>query len=194
MNMELFRVINGMAGKNALLDLIMLFLSKYMIFVFASTLALIFIFGFINNKIDQRKLAINTAIFTLINLGLAALIGAVFYVNRPFVHNKVNLLYPHVKDSSFPSDHATATSSIALGLWKGERAISIVLMFLSLAVGFSRVYVGHHTPADVIGSYVIVFIMNIIYNHLLRERVGNIYEKLEKYVIKKLRPIKDSRG
>jgi undecaprenyl-diphosphatase len=184
--MELFRIINGMAGKNALLDWIMLLLSQYMIFVIAIMLALIYVFGFINNSIDQRKLAVNTAIFTLINLGLAAVIGAVFYVDRPFVHNKVNLLYPHVKDSSFPSDHATATSSIALGLWNGERGLSFVLILVSLAVGFSRVYVGHHTPADVIGSYVIVLIMNILYNYLLKDRVGNVYEKLEKWAAKRL--------
>jgi undecaprenyl-diphosphatase len=187
MNMELFRLINGMAGKNTFLDSIMIFLSQDMIIVVGSVLVLTFIFGFINHSLAQRELAVNTAIFTLINLGLAALIGAVFFVDRPFVHNRVHLLYPHVKDSSFPSDHATATMSIALGLWKGERRISLALMFVSLAVGFSRVYVGHHTPADIIGSYVIVFIMNYIYNYLLRNRVGSIYERLEKWAAIKLK-------
>jgi membrane-associated phospholipid phosphatase len=59
-----------------------------------------------------------------------------FFVDRPFVHNRVNLLYPHVKDSSFPSDHATSTMCIGLGLWKGERRVSLILMLVSFAVGF----------------------------------------------------------
>lgn len=83
MNMVLFRLINGMAGKSALLDQIMLFLSQDMIIVVVSTLVLTFIFGFLNHSIAQRKLAINTAIFTLINLGLAALIGTVFLSIAP---------------------------------------------------------------------------------------------------------------
>jgi undecaprenyl-diphosphatase len=187
MNMGLFRFINGMAGKNALLDSIMLFLSQDMIVVVVSTLVLIYIFGFIDHSLVQRKLAINTAIFTLINLSLAALIGTVFYIDRPFVHNRVNLLYLHVKDSSFPSDHATATMSIALGIWKGERKMSLILMLVSLAVGFSRVYTGQHTPADIIGSYVVVFIMSFIYNYLLRGRAGDAYVRIERWVFAKLK-------
>jgi hypothetical protein len=57
MNMVLFRLINGMAGKSALLDQIMLFLSQDMIIVVVSTLVLTFIFGFLNHSIAQRKLA-----------------------------------------------------------------------------------------------------------------------------------------
>lgn len=180
--MALFRLINGMAGKNTLLDSVMLFFSKYMIFFIVSVLVLIYIFGFINHDLAQRQVAINAAIFTLINLGIAALIGAVYFTDRPFVHNKVNLLYPHVNDASFPSDHATATMSIGLGLWKGGRGVSLILMLASVLVGFSRVYVGHHTPADIIGSYIMVFLMSAVYNYFLRGRVNGIYDRAEKRI------------
>lgn len=187
MNMELFRLINNLAGKNSLLDEVMLFLSQDVIYIVAGFLILFYVFGFIAHDMTQRKYAVNAAIFTFMNLGIAALLGAFFYVPRPFIHNKVHLLYPHVTDSSFPSDHATATMSVAIGLLKSERKISLLLILTSLAVGFSRVYVGHHTPADVIGSYLIVIGMNIVYNKFIRSYVDRGYERIELLIDKKLK-------
>lgn len=187
MNMALFRMINHMAGKNPLLDTVMLFLSQDMIIVVVAFLILYYVFGFVNHDISERKLAVSAAVFTMMNLGLAALLGVFFYVPRPFIHHRVNLLYPHVADSSFPSDHATATMSAALGLLKGERKIGLILIAASLAVGFSRVYVGHHTPADIIGSYLIVIGMNIVYNTFIRSFVDRGYERIERVIDKRLK-------
>lgn len=103
-------------------------------------------------------------------------------MDRPFVHNKVNLLFPHVTDASLPSDHATGTMSIALGIEKYNKLFSIILTILSIIVGFSRVYVGHHYPMDVIGAYVIVFVTSYIYNLKLRGKIEKLYEIVEKEI------------
>ena len=101
-------------------------------------------------------------------------------MDRPFVNNKVNLLYNHVSDASFPSDHATGTMSIALGFGKYNKIYGIMLTILSIIVGFSRVYVGHHYPLDIVGAYTMVVITNYLYNRLLRDKVEKIYFKFEK--------------
>lgn len=190
MNMALFRLINNMAGKNSLLDSFMLFLSKDMIIVMASFMILLYIFGFVNHNIAERKLAVSAAVFTLLNLGLAALCSVFFYVPRPFVHHKVNLLYPHVVDSSFPSDHATATMSAALGILKGQRKFGLLLILASLMVGFSRVYVGHHTPVDIIGTYLLVIFLNVLFNIFIKGFVDRIYERIETKIGSKLKILK----
>ena len=186
MNMESFRLINNLANKNIFLDKLMMFFSKDMIYIFGGILVLVFLLGVVKKDKKIRWVVINTALLTGINLTLGYFIGIFYYVDRPFVHNKVNVLYPHVEDSSFPSDHATVTMSIALGINKYNKIFGIVLTISSLIVGFSRVYVGHHSPFDIIGTYIIVFITSYIYNAKLSNKVNKIYDKIENTIATKL--------
>lgn len=184
MNLEIFRLINNLAYKNNAMDNIMIIFSKYVPYAFMVILALVFILGITSKNIEYRKAAVSTFIITAINLILAFLIGSIYYVDRPFVHNKVNLLFSHVEDASFPSDHAVGTMSIALGLTKYNKALSTALTILSIIVGFSRIYVGHHYPLDVIGAYAIVIMTTFIYNLKFRNKIESLYEIIEKKIIK----------
>lgn len=183
MNMEFFRVINNLANTNIILDKIMIFFSKDIPYIFMAIIAIIFILGITKKNVSYRKIVFNTFLVTVINLILSFVIGNVYYVNRPFVHNKVNLLFPHTADASFPSDHAIGTMSIALGVTKYNKLLSIILTIVSIIVGFSRVYVGHHYPMDVIGAYIMVFATSYIYNLKLRSKVENLYEIVEKKIV-----------
>lgn len=183
MNMELFRLINNLANKNSVLDGVMIFFSKDVPYIFMAIIAIVFILGITRKNSDYRKIAVNTFVITVINLILSFIIGGIYYVDRPFVDNKVNLLFTHVKDASFPSDHATGTMSIALGLRKYNKVLSLILTILSVVVGFSRVYVGQHYPMDIIGAYIIVFATSHIYNLKLRSKVESLYEIGEKKLV-----------
>lgn len=182
MNMEIFRLINNLANKNSILDKVMIFFSKDVPYIFMAAVLIIFILGILQKDVHCRKVVVSTFFITAINLILSFIIGNIYYVDRPFVHNKVNLLFPHVEDASFPSDHATGTMSIALGFAKYNKLFSRILIGLSFIVGVSRIYVGHHYPSDVIGAYIIVWITNYIYNLKLRNKVENLYEIVEKKV------------
>ena len=129
-NTKIFRLINNLAHRNVILDEIMIFFSKYVPYIFMGLIALVFILGVIKKHEEYRKISVNTFIITVINLVLCSIIGGIYYVDRPFVHNKVNLLFPHVEDASFPSDHATGTMSIALGLKKYDRTLGLILTVL----------------------------------------------------------------
>lgn len=76
--------------------------------------------------------------------------------------------------------------SIALGLRKYNKLLSLILTVFSIIVGFSRVYVGHHYPLDIIGAYIIVFATNYIYNLKLRNKVESLYEAVEKKLVENL--------
>lgn len=186
MNVEFFGIINDLANKNTILDKIMILFSKDVPYMFMAVTAIVFILGIIKKNSNSRKTVFSTFVITVINLILSFMIGNIYYVDRPFVHNKVNLLVPHVADASFPSDHATGTMSIALGLTKYNKILSTILTILSLIIGFSRVYVGNHYPMDVIGAYIIVFAVNYIYNLKLRSKVDNLYELVEMKIAERL--------
>jgi undecaprenyl-diphosphatase len=187
MNMEIFRLINNLANKNTVLDKIMIFFSKDVPYIFMAVIAIVFILGVVKKNEEYRKASVNAFVITVINLILSFIIGSIYYVDRPFVHNKVNLLMPHSADASFPSDHATGTMSIALGLGKYNRILGVIMTILSIIVGFSRVYVGNHYPLDVIGAYIMALITNYLYNLVLKDKIEEIYIKVEKLLISKLK-------
>lgn len=176
MNIEIFRLINNLAYKNIFLDKIMIFCSKDLWYIYISLVVFVFIKGIVEKNSDFRKIAFSTFVFTVLNLLLSFLIGSIYFVDRPFVHNEVNLLFPHVADASFPSDHATGTMSIAVGLAKYNKILGILLVILSVIVGFSRVYVGQHYLLDILGAYLLVFATRYFYHLKLGRIVENFYE------------------
>lgn len=186
LNLAIFKVINGMAHQNAMLDKLMIFMSEYGPDIFMISLALLFIMGLAKKNSRMRGISVDTFIIIVLNLFIGYVIGAIWYIPRPFVNNKVNLLIPHTMDASFPSDHAVGTMSIAVGISKNSKIYGVLLTMLSILVGISRVFVGHHYPADVIGGYAIVFITNFLYNRFLSTKVQDIYFSIEKFSAKKL--------
>jgi undecaprenyl-diphosphatase len=117
-NAIIFKAINGLAHQNIILDRLMIVLSKYVPDIFMIALALTYIMGLVKKNSKMRGITVDTVIITILNLFLGYIIGAICYVPRPFVNNKVNLLIPHPVDASFPSDHALGTMCIAVGINK----------------------------------------------------------------------------
>lgn len=184
-NQTIFKVINGFAHQNIVLDKLMIFMTQYAPDIFMIALAGIYIIGLVKKNSKMRGLTVDTFIIIIINLFLGYIIGVIWYVPRPFVNNKVNLLLPHTVDASFPSDHAMGTMSIAVGINMYYKIYGGLLIILSILVGISRVYVGHHYPSDVLGGYVIVFMTSFLYDRLLKNKVRTIYYKTEELLAKR---------
>ena len=171
-----------MALKNRLLDNIMIFSSKVLPYLMVLLICSVFLYGVLRHDTSSRKNAVITAFLLIINLAINFLLGCLVYIPRPFVSHKVNLLFPHTPDSSFPSDHATVTMSTAAGLMRVGRALGWVCVFLSLVVGFSRIFVGHHYPLDVLGSYLIVIVTNTLFYRFLEEKFSSLYLRVDEKV------------
>jgi undecaprenyl-diphosphatase len=182
---EIFsQTVHNLSGKMPVLDFVDKLIINYVPYTFVLIILITFIYGLLkkNNKI--RFYSVNTVIFLAFSLIIAAFISAIFYIPRPFVKYKFTPLLPHVDDSSFPSDHATVTMSIATGFYSLNRIFGITLIIFSIIVGFAKVYAGHHSFLDIICSYFMVFILRFIYNKFLSKKVEKLYYRFEKIIFR----------
>lgn len=179
MNDSVFTMINAMANKNALLDKVMIFISNYGPYISVSVVCIVFLMGLINKNENQRRIAVDAFFIAVIGMGMSFIIGSIYYRDRPFVNNKVNLLIEHKSNASFPSDHSLGTMCIAVGMGMYNKILGILLGILSLLVGISRIYVGNHYPIDVLAGYIIAWAIGYLYSKFLRKYVQKIYGSIE---------------
>lgn len=72
---------------------------------------------------------------------------------------------------SFPSSHAANVAGQAAYWGMFYPQIVPLLTAAAVAVGFSRVYLGHHWPSDILGGYVLGVLVALVMARLLRQYV-----------------------
>jgi len=77
------------------------------------------------------------------------LMKPIFRRKRPFVDREVLVVGIKPADASFPSGHTAASFAAATALSSFYPRAAPLAFTLAMAVGLSRVYLGHHFPSDV---------------------------------------------
>ena len=120
------------------------------------------------------------------NLMLSQLFKMLACVYRPWVLSDkikpVEAAMAFTKGYSFPSGHSSMAASVIGGLAfilrKNIFMVSIFI-FLILMVGFSRLWLGVHTPQDVITGLltglILVFVINLIVNWMDKDKNRYLY-------------------
>ncbi|EKD32866.1 MAG: hypothetical protein ACD_76C00128G0001 [uncultured bacterium] len=134
------------------------------VFIFGAQYLYLFIIGlvafyFLAQPRDRQK---GVLFFSLASMSFAYLIAVIaryFYFDpRPFVIDHIVPLVAHAPDNGFPSDHMLLSSVLASVLFYYNRKLGAVAWVLALIVGASRVYVGIHHWADILGSVLIAIL------------------------------------
>jgi membrane-associated phospholipid phosphatase len=92
----------------------------------------------------------------------------IFIIPRPWVLDSkfsiVESARAEATGYSFPSGHTQSAAGLFLGIarFRKELWIRIVCIVLTLLVGFSRMYLGVHTPADVITSLGVALLLVLL--------------------------------
>lgn len=114
-----------------------------------------------------------------IGIQLNQLLKVLFRVPRPWVRDPqftaVPEAVPQATGYSFPSGHTqNAVGTFGcIARWTSNRWVKIVCWALALAVAFSRMYLGVHTPADVLVSLVIAAVLVFALYPLFRKAKEN---------------------
>jgi len=155
LDLQLFRLINNLAGQNAFLDgLMRLLVNEYFL---TTTMALILVvFWFEGRDRDHRERNQRAMLRAVVALLLANIIlklsNLIYFRPRPFDGYEVNLLFYKSWDSSFPSNPATVGFSVATAVWLYNRRPGTLLLVLATLFGLSRIYCGVNYPLDVIAG------------------------------------------
>ena len=169
-----------MANWSVLLDALMILSSKLIPYLYILILGWLYVKGFRTGNFKLRGESFATGVLLVLCLIGSFILGSMFYENRPFVDHQVNLIVSHAADASFPSDHAVGTMAIASGILFYHWSLGTKMVYGSIWVGFSRVFVGNHYPGDIVGAFILVWIITAVYNKTIRRGVVRAYKRLDK--------------
>jgi len=186
-NYRFFQAVNGMAGHYTLLDEIMKLLSNYGEYIFFIGI----IAYWFTRSMSRRLMVVESLLSACVALGIASILGTLFYQNRPFVDHQVHLLIQHAANASFPSDHATAAFVVATAIWCNRRREGWAWLALAACISVSRVWTGVHYPVDVIAGFILgtgiaitihTFLSKVNWIQRSFTRVIGLYEGVERKV------------
>jgi len=157
MDYKIFRIINQLAGRYSVLDMLMILISNKVRYLFAFVLILMWFRGY-----SQRKVTVYAVISTTFTLLINMLIKCFYFKPRPFMKRRIGILIPSKMNSAFLSKHTLLTTAVSTSIFLRERILGSVMWGVSLLTGFSRIWVGHHYPSDIIRSLFVGSLTSII--------------------------------
>jgi undecaprenyl-diphosphatase len=161
MNNKAFNIINGLSGRCTPIDLLMIVISNKIRYIFVFVLIVMWFRNDSNKKAAEN--AVKSSGITLI---IHIIIKLVYFKPRPFMKRRVGILIPAKMDSTFPSKHTLLVFAISTSIFLYNRVLGSIMMVLAGLTGFSRIWVGHHYPSDIIGSAFIGTMTSIIFDKI----------------------------
>lgn len=167
MNNYLFTFLHSIAFRCNFIDSLIIFFAEPFIYLFILIITLILLWesrvlsgGFDIKLIYQKsRNVINIAIATTLGYILANLLKLLIQADRPFVlFQNIQTLIPE-SGYAFPSGHSATIAAFAFAVFFKNKKLGYICFVAMLLIGLSRVVAGVHFPIDIIGGYVLGFLV-----------------------------------
>jgi undecaprenyl-diphosphatase len=150
-----FSVVNGLAGKNAVLDALGRLFGNYGPEMWVVILLAIWFWPpMVANR--PRRAVVYATVATVLALAVNYVLShALPFRPRPLYFLPPSAVHPllsHSNDSSFPSDHAAGSFAIAVALFFAGRRAGWWAVLLACLIAVARVFTGLHWPTDVLAG------------------------------------------
>lgn len=167
-NSKIFDKINGLVGRNRLLDAFGRAGAEWVIFVMFVWYAASSFFDPLSSFKKAITPIVCFLILWIIGWGVDIALGMFTKEYRPHIAQpeKKFLFIPMMDWKSFPSDHAMTSFLIFFMAMIFQLPFFWGLLFLALWVVWGRVYAGLHYPIDVLGGISIAFFWAVIFDIL----------------------------
>lgn len=150
-NLSIFFFISGFSNHSQILDNLMIFTTKYLIFI---TLLLMLVLS-VKGKLPEKKALLLSILAVPIAILLIMITHIFINEPRPFVTYHFIPLTDNKPDLSFPSRHATIMAVFAFAYIFCKSKWAPFFILLMIWVGLSRIYVGVHYPLDILGGFIV---------------------------------------
>ena len=117
----------------------------------------------------DKQLARKITFLTLTSLSLNGILKNLVALPRPFASGAVTCVRPETATGyAFPSGHTQTVATWSFGLAKSLKKpiLWIFAILITLAVGFSRMYLGAHFPSDVVVGALLGALVPILLDNL----------------------------
>jgi len=153
---DLFAAINGLAGKERLVDMLAVALSRFGSLPAGYRARIFWLFRTTAAERERRQRLVLVAVIAVTgSLLLNQILILIWSRPRPFAVQAATLLLRPSHDPSFPSDHATFAFAVAVALFLISKRIGVPALILAALIGLARVFAGEHYVTDVIGGALI---------------------------------------
>ena len=148
-NVSLFRAINDLGKEYEYLNGLFIFIAEYTVFALAAVLLILWAL----NKRSDRIMAVCALLAFLFAEAAGKFVGKLYVHQNPFAElQDVSKLIEKDIGNSFPSDHTILFFSICFTFFLFRKKRWYIWMLLAVTVGFSRIWVGVHYPADIMAG------------------------------------------
>lgn len=171
-DVQLFYLLNSLAGQSRILDAGIVFFSAYLAYIL---IALLFVLVYFSDYPLRRKLellavAIGSGIIA--RLGVAELIRYFYHHPRPyFALADVHPLFAETS-WSFPSGHAMFFFALSTAVYLYNKRWGVGFLIATTLMTVSRVIAGVHYPSDIVAGAILGSVTAYIIFRIVRARTA----------------------